>query len=187
MRSAREGEDAEHREEVETLHNKLKNSQRDIEDLEYQNQTISRELRKEKTQVEKTLKEREAEVEKCRGKICDLESKFEEAVKNTGDVQKLQSVIKDNEAKIDTLDGVIKDLERCLTSTKESQDSTCEQLERYKLKCRELENNCNNADDQLQTLQSQLDEVNYYHFLGNFIYRVFFSPFGGFSPFWGDF
>ncbi len=163
MRSLREGERKEHREEVETLHTKLKNAQRDMEDLEYQNQTMSRELRKEKTQVEKSLKEREGDLEKCKGKISDLESRLESAMKNNEDMEKLKSVISENEAKISTLDGVIKDLERCLTSTKESQDSTCEQLERYKQKCRELENRNNNADDQVQNLQSQLDEVNLHH------------------------
>ncbi len=162
VKAAREGQQASHEEELESLQKQVRALQNDLEDSEYRHQMTSRQFRREKTQMEKVLQEKSQLLDEVKAKSEEVEKKLASFEENDKESLRLKDTIKTHEEKLENLDAVIVDLRSCLQSSKEAQSCLEEQLAKYKQKCRDLEDKVVAADDQMQSLQSQLCEVRTY-------------------------
>ena len=77
----------------------------------------------------------------------------------TNECDRLKETAKCHEEKIENLEEVIHDLKSCLQSSKDAQEGVSEQVEKYKQKSRDLEDKIIAADDQIQLLNHQVEEV----------------------------
>ena len=165
MVAAREGEHKNNEEEIRSLQVKVRSLQSDLEDSEYKNQMTSRQYRREKTQIEKALNEKETKIGELNQHVEEIEDKYKTQLE---ECDRLKELTKCHEEKIENLEEVIHDLKSCLQSSKDAQDGVSEQVEKYKQKSRDLEDKIIAADDQIQHLNHQVEEVckiNYYIFI----------------------
>ena len=160
MVAAREGEHKSNEEEIRSLQIKVRSLQSDLEDSEYKNQMTSRQYRREKTQIEKAVHEKETKIGELNQHVEETEEKYKTQLEEyTKECDKLKETTKCHEKKIENLEEVIHDLKSCLQSSKDAQEGVSEQVEKYKQKSRDLEDKIIAADDQIQLLNHQVEEV----------------------------
>ncbi len=157
--AARENEQQTHEDEIKTLQSKVRALQSDLEDSEYNNQMTSRQSRKEKAHLDKALQEKECQLTQVQAKLQEAQARALSADEDAQELLRLRDASKGQEEKLANLDAVITDLKSCLQSSKEAQNNAEDQTEKYRQKCRDLEDKVISADDQVHALQARIEEV----------------------------
>ena len=119
--------------------------ERQLEETEYKNQMSCRQLRREKTQLEKLLRETETALAETQEVIDEAEFRSQES--SIDAEQSVSKQVVDAEHKVSQVTEAMRDLETCLHSSKAAEEVLCVEVETLRERCRHLQEAVYKSED----------------------------------------
>ena len=116
-----------------------------LEESEYKHQMSCRQLRREKTQLEKLLRETETALTEAQELIDEAEFRSHES--SIDAEQSVSKQVVDAERKVSQVTEAMRDLETCLHSSKATEEVLCGEVESLRERCRHLQEAVYKSED----------------------------------------
>ena len=131
--------------ELSAAKKRVSSLERQLEETEYKNQMSCRQLRREKTQLEKLLRETETALAEAQEVIDEAEFRSQES--SIDAEQSVSKQVVNAERKVSQVTEAMRDLETCLHSSKAAEEVLCGEVETLRERCRHLQEAVYKSED----------------------------------------
>ena len=140
-----------HSEVIADLQSKLQELEQKLQDTEHEYKMEIEQLKQDKEQCELFLSEAKESLEDIQENLSEKQAKF------TKDKEELDKTLELEKKRCSKYEGALKELEKCLLSSKSGQDSAAEAVADYRQKSKRLEDEIENRDERILNLEDQLE------------------------------